>query len=291
MTRMKAFPCALLALSAALGFTRPARAQQDSPQVEQRVQNILSQMTLEEKVNYLAGAPPADPTLPNSTGENVPPVPRLGLPELRNTDGPMGVHANGGTSTRFPANLLLAATWNPERSSNEGIGIGRAARARGFAIWYGPGADMYRVPVGGRNSEYLCGEDPFLGSRMVVAEIRGAQSQGVVATVKHCVANDQEYKRYTINTIVDERTLREIHFPPFEAAVQKGDVGSVMLAYNKLNGVFCAQNASLMRTVLESEFGFKGVTVSDYGAAGNFSTVQDQVTAINAGQGRRTCIG
>jgi beta-glucosidase len=105
-----------------------------------------------------------------------------------------------------------------------------------------------------------------------------------VATVKHFVANDQEYKRYTVNTIVDERTLREINFPPFKAAVQKGDVGSVMLAYNKLNGVFCAQNAFLMRTVLESESGFKGITVSDYGTAGNWSTLEDQVTGINAGQ-------
>jgi len=264
--------------------TLNARGDQGSNDVEKRVDNILSQMTLEEKVNYLAGAPPADPTLPNSTSENVPPVPRLGLPELRNCDGPMGIRVNGGTSIRYPANLLLAATWDPERSSNEGIGIGRNARARGFAIWYGPGADMYRVPVGGRNSEYLCGEDPFLGSRMVVAQIRGAQSQGVVATVKHFVANDQEYKRYTINTVVDERTLHEINFPPFKTAVQKGPVGSVMLAYNKLNGVFCAQSAFLMQTVLERKWGFKGVTVSDYGAAGNFTTVQDQVTAINAGQ-------
>jgi beta-glucosidase len=118
----------------------PAQAQG----IEAQVETLLNQLTLEEKVNYLAGAPPADPTLPNSTSENVPPVPRLGLPELRNCDGPMGIRVNGGTSTRYPANLLLAATWDPGRSSNEGIGIGRNARARGFAIWYGPGADMYR---------------------------------------------------------------------------------------------------------------------------------------------------
>jgi beta-glucosidase len=119
---------------------------------------------------------------------------------------------------------------------------------------------------------------------MAVAQICGAQSQGVVATVKHFVANDQEYKRYTINTVVDERTLREINFPAFQAAVQKGHVGSVMLAYNGLNGVFCAQNAFLMRTVLESEWGFRGITVSDYGTAGNWSTLEDQVTGINAGE-------
>lgn len=265
------------------GTATPAPSQ-DSRRIEAQVETLLNQLTLAEKVNYLVGAPPADPTLPNSTNEDIPPVPRLGLPELRNTDGPMGVRAIGGTSTRYPANLLLAASWDLERSTDEGIGIGRNARARGFHIWYGPGADMYRVPVGGRNSEYLCGEDPLLGSRLAVAQIRGAQSQGVVATAKHFVANDQEYKRYTVNTVVDERTLREINFPPFQAAVQKGHVGSVMLAYNRLNGVFCAQSAFLMRTVLEGEWGFKDITVSDYGTAGNWSTLEAQVTGINAGQ-------
>jgi beta-glucosidase len=129
--------------------TATAAPAQDSRRIEAQVETLLNQLTLEEKVNYLVGAPPADPMLPNSTSEDIPPVPRLGLPELRNTDGPMGVRVNGGTSTRYPANLLLAATWDPERSADEGIGIGRNARARGFHVWYGPGADMYRVPVGG----------------------------------------------------------------------------------------------------------------------------------------------
>jgi beta-glucosidase len=264
--------------------TATSAPSRDSGRIEAQVETLLNELTLEEKVNYLVGASPADPNLPNSTSEDIPPVPRLGLPELRNTDGPMGVRVNGGTSTRYPGNLLLAATWDPERATDEGIAVGRNARARGFHIWYGPGADMYRVPVGGRNSEYMCGEDPFLGSRLLVAQIGGVQSQGVVATVKHFAANDQEYKRYTLNTIVDERTLREINFPPFEAAVKEGQVGSIMLAYNGLNGIFSTQSAFLMRTVLESEWGFKGITVSDYGAAGNWSTLQAQVTGINAGE-------
>ena len=251
----------------------------DSRRIEARVENLLKQLTLEEKAKYLVGNPPADPTLPNSTSQDIPPVPRLGLPELRNFDGPAGVRPGTAPSIRFPANLLLAATWNPERAFDQAKGIARDARARGFAVWYAPGMNMYRVPVGGRNSEYLCGEDPLLGSRLVVAQVRAAQAEGIVATAKHFLTNDQDYKRWVINNIVDERTLREIYLRPFEAAVRQGHVGSVMLAYNKLNGVFCAQDPFLMRTVLEAEWGFRGFTVSDYGA------VQDPVTAVQAGLG------
>jgi beta-glucosidase len=258
--------------------TLNARGEQgNSNDVEKMVKSLLSQMTIAEKVNYLAGAPPADPTLPNSTGQDIPPVPRLGLPELRNCDGPVGIRVST-PATRYPANLLLAASWDPERAFDQAKGIARDARARGFAVWYGPGVDMYRVPVGGRNSEYMCGEDPFLGSRMAVAQIRGAQGQGVVATVKHFVANDQDYRRFTINNVVDERTLREINFPPFEAAIRKGDVGSCMMAYSALNGVFCSEDPFLMQTMLASEWGFKGFKVSDYGA------VHDPVNAIQQGQ-------
>ena len=234
-------------------------------------------MTLEEKVKYLVGNPPSNPNLPNSTSQDIPPVPRLGLPELRNFDGPVGVRPGTAPSTRFPANLLLAATWDPERAFDQAKGIARDARARGFAVWYGPGMDMYRVPVGGRNSEYLCGEDPFLGSRMAVAQVRAAQAEGIVATAKHFVTNDQEYNRLRINNVVDERTLREIYFPPFEAAVLKGHAGSVMLAYNRLNGPFCSEDPFLMQTVLASDWGLKGFKVSDYGA------VHDPVDAIRQG--------
>ena len=206
------------------GTATPAQTP-DSRRVEAQVENLLNQLTLEEKVNYLVGNPPADPTLPNSTSQDIPPVPRLGLPELRNFDGPMGVRPGTAPSTRFPANLLLAATWNPERAYDQAKGIARDARARGFAVWYGPAMNMYRVPVGGRNSEYLCGEDPLLGSRLAVAQVLGAQGEGIVATAKHFVANDQEYKRFVINNVVDARTLREIYLRPFEAAVRRGQAG------------------------------------------------------------------
>ena len=268
------------------GSASPAQAQ-DARRLEAQVENLLNQLTLDEKLKYLVGNPPADPTLPDSTGQDIPAVPRLGLPELRNYDGPMGVrldHAGqrGGQtvpvpSTRYPANLLLAATWNPERAFDQAEGIARDGRARGFAVWYGPGMNMYRLPVGGRNGEYLCGEDPLLGSRLAVAQVFGAQAEGIVATAKHFVTNDQEFRRFLISNVVDERTLREIYFPPFEAAVRQGHAGSVMLAYNKLNGVYCAENPFLMRTVLEADWGFPGVTVSDYGA------VQDPIAAIQAG--------
>jgi beta-glucosidase len=266
-----------LAMAVALNLPLIYKASADS--VDQQVQMLLNQLTLEEKVNYLVGNPPANPNLPNSTSQDIPPVPRLGLPELRNFDGPVGVRAGTAPSTRFPANLLLAASWDPERAFDQAKGIARDARARGFAVWYGPGMDMYRVPIGGRNSEYLCGEDPLLGGRMAAAQVLGAQAEGIVATAKHFVVNDQEYNRNSINTVVDERTLREIYFRSFEAAVRRGHAGSVMLAYNQLNGVFCAQNPFLMHTVLDTDWGFRGVPVSDYGA------VHDPVAAIQAGLG------
>jgi beta-glucosidase len=260
---------------------------QDFRRIEAQVETLLNQLTLDEKLKYLVGNPPADPALPDSTSQDIPAVPRLGLPELRNFDGPMGVRLNhagqrGGQtvpvpSTRFPANLLLAATWNPERAFDQAKGIARDGRARGFAVWYGPGMNMYRVPVGGRNAEYLCGEDPLLGSRLAVAQVFGAQTEGIVATAKHLLANDQEYRRFLISNAIGERTLREIYFPPFEAAVRQGHAGSVMLAYNKLNGIYCAENPFLMRAVLEADWGFRGFTVSDYGA------VHDPVAAIQAG--------
>jgi beta-glucosidase len=271
----KVFAVAGSLAMAALNLPLICRASADS--VDQQVEMLLNQLTLEEKVNYLAGAAPADPTLPNSTGQDIPPVPRLGLPELRNFDGPVGVRAGTAPSTRYPANLLLAATWDPDRAADQAKGIARNARARGFAVWYGPGANIYRVPVGGRNSEYMCGEDPFLGSRMAVAQVRAAQAEGIVATAKHFVTNDQEYNRLRINNVVDERTLREIYFPSFEAAVLKGHVGSVMLAYNRLNGPFCSEDPFLMQTVLASDWGLKGFKVSDYGA------VHDPVDAIRQG--------
>jgi beta-glucosidase len=237
--------------------------------VNAKIQSYLSQMTIQQKLDYIHGvAPAAGPGLPNSTGASIAAIPSLGLPEIRTTDGPNGVRSDV-PSTLYPAALLLAATWNPDLAWAKGIGVGQDARARGFHIWLGPGMDMYRVPVGGRNSEYLCGEDPYLGSQMLIPLITAVQKEGVVATSKHFVCNDQEYNRNSINTIVDERTLREIYLRPFETAVKKAKTGAFMDAYNQLNGFFCSQSSYLNTLVLEQQWGFDGLIMSDWGGVHN----------------------
>ena len=249
----------------------------DENNVNAKIQSYLRQMTIQQKLDYIHGVSPAPgPGLPNSTGASIAAIPNLGLPEIRTTDGPNGVRSDV-LSTLYPAPLLLAATWNPDLAWAKGIGTGRDARARGFHIWLGPGMDMYRVPVGGRNSEYLCGEDPYLGSQMAVPLIKALQREGVVATAKHFVANDQEYNRYSINTIVDERTLREIYLRPFEAAVEKGHSGAFMDAYNQLNGFFCSQSTYLNTIVLAQQWEFNGIRMSDWGG------VHDGLQAAQAG--------
>jgi beta-glucosidase len=205
----------VLSLSLLIGAASLAHAKES---IDAQIQYYLDHMTIQQKLDYLHGVTPA-PGLPNSTGASIAAIPSLGLPEIRTTDGPNGVRSDV-PSTLHPAALLLAATWDPNLAWAKGIGIGQDARARGFHIWLGPGMDLYRVPVGGRNSEYLCGEDPYLGTQMLIRLIQAVQQEGVVATSKHFVANDQEYNRFSINTIVDERTLRELYLRPFEAAVK-----------------------------------------------------------------------
>jgi beta-glucosidase len=268
MTRMEAFPCALLALSAALGFASPARAQQDSTQVEQRVQSILNQMTLDEKLSYIGG-----------TGFwDIKPIPRLGLPQIFMENGPLGItHQPFEPTTRYPAGLAVAATWNRDRARGRGRQIGQDARARGFYADLGPGIDFYRTPLGGRDFEYSTGEDPCLGSQLVVPLVAAMQQQGVWANVKHYVCNDEEYRRENIDIEVEERALREIYLPPFEAAVLQGDAATVMAAFNSLNGAFCSQNPILDTQILKQEWGFDGILMSDY------QSIKDGLLAAEAG--------
>ena len=223
--------------------------------VDLRVQKLLGQMTLEEKLAYIGGV----------NAMSIRPIPRLGLPEIRMSDGPLGVRRDK-PSARYPAGIALAATWNVGLADREGVSMGRDCRARGIHVLLAPGANINRIPICGRNFEYLSGEDPFLASQMVVPFIRGVQSQGVVATVKHFAANNQEINRRRINVIVSERALREIYLPAFEAAVQVAKVGAVMDAYNKVNGAFCTENSYLNERVLKGEWGFEGVLMSDWGA-------------------------
>ena len=184
-------------------------------------------------------------------------MPNLNVPELKMSDGPIGVR-NYGPSTTYAAGIGLAATWNPELAQQVGAGIGRDARARGVHFMLGPGVNIYRAPMNGRNFEYF-GEDPFLASRIAVGYIEGMQAQGVSATIKHYMGNNSEYDRHNTNSIIDERTMREIYLPVFEAAVKEAHVGSVMDSYNLINGQHATQNDFLNNQILKKDWGFQGI--------------------------------
>ena len=222
---------------------------------ETRVEKILSQMILKEKIDYVGGV----------NAMSIQPIPRLGLPEIRMSDGPLGVRRDT-PSTRYPGGIALAASWNRALAAKEGISMGRDCRARGLHVLLAPGVNINRLPICGRNFEYVAGEDPYLAAQLVVPFIRGVQSQGVVATAKHFAANNQEINRRSINVVVSERALREIYLPAFEAAVRIARVGAVMDAYNKVNGQYCTENEFLNDWVLKSEWAFDGVLMSDWGA-------------------------
>jgi beta-glucosidase len=237
-----------------------AQGQQSPTNVETRVNQILSQMTLAEKLRYIGGTGFFDikPI----------PVPNLNVavnPQIFQTDGPLGVRRNE-PSVRFPSGLLLAATWNRDLARDQGISMGRDARARGYFSILGPGMDFYRVPMGGRNFEYMTGEDPYLGAQLVPPLIQGIQAQGVWSCAKHYACNDEEENRTNVQILVDERTLREIYLPPFEAAVKDGHVATVMSAYNAINGYFCSENSFLLTDILKKEWKFTGLLMSDYNA-------------------------
>ncbi|HEY8203584.1 MAG TPA: glycoside hydrolase family 3 C-terminal domain-containing protein [Pyrinomonadaceae bacterium] len=236
-------------------FSIASRSPQSS--IEQNVDAIITRMTLEEKIQMVHGV--------HRRGfiGYVPGIPRLGIPELALTDGPAGVRHGPGTA--FPAPVALAATWDRSLAQEYGAGLGAETKAKGQNVLLGPMVNIVRVPEGGRNFETF-GEDPYLTAQIATAEIRGIQSQGVIAEVKHYAANNQEKERLNVSAEVDERTLREIYLPAFEAAVKEAKVGSVMAAYNKVNGSFSSENAHLLKDILKGEWGFDGFVVSDWGA-------------------------
>lgn len=220
--------------------------------VERRVDDLLSRMTLEEKLDMLSG-----------TGFASKPLPRLGIPSLDMTDGPVGVRWD--KSVAFPSAIMLAATFDTSLAARYGWALARETKAKGRNTILGPCVNINRVPQGGRNFESY-GEDPFLTSRIAVSYIKGVQSEGVVATVKHFAVNNQETDRMTVNAVVDKRALYEIYFPAFKAAVQEAKSEAVMCAYNRLNGAYCSENAMLLNTVLKDEWKFDGLVMSDWGA-------------------------
>ena len=247
---------------------------------EKRVADLLPRMTLEEKATILSGSGWMESAS----------IPRLGIPAIKMADGPLGVRSWAGSSaitnasgnpvkvvaTSFPSGVAMAATWDRDLVQREGQAIAQEVKALGRDMILGPTVNINRVPLWGRNFEGY-GEDPYLSARMGVAYIKGVQSEGVIPSLKHFAANNEEFERHRIDAYVDERTLHEIYLPAFKAGVQEAGVWTVMSAYNKLNGIHCAEDPDLLTGILQKEFGFKGFVISDWGST--YSTAP----TVNAG--------
>ena len=260
----------LLACSVTLLAVPPRlRAQSPPPETAEQkahVAGIVHQMTLDEKLDYIGG-----------TGFAVRALPRLHLPALEMSDGPFGTRSNQGfPSTTYAAGIGLAASWDRDLASQVGGGIGRDARARGVHFMLGPGVNIYRSPRNGRNFEYF-GEDPFLTSQIAVGYITGMQAQGVSATIKHFLGNNSEFLRHDSDSIIDERTLREIYLPSFEAGVKQAHVGAIMDSYNLINGAHATQNGTYNIDLVRKEWNFPDIVMSDWDAT------YDGIAAANGG--------
>ncbi|GAB4092581.1 glycoside hydrolase family 3 C-terminal domain-containing protein [Flaviaesturariibacter terrae] len=264
-----------LLLAGSLALSVPAPAQQKTPpkfnpptetSLEARAESLLRQMTLEEKVHMIHASSSF-----TSGG-----VPRLNIPEWKMSDGPHGVRVEHGrdwtpdrdvadSGTALPTGVCLAATWNPQLGYAFGSVLGSEAAARGKDVILGPGINIIRTPLNGRNFEYQS-EDPFLVSRMVVGYVKGVQDQGISACVKHYALNNQEVKRTSIDVHLSERALREIYLPGFRAAIVEGKANTIMGSYNKVRGQWATENRYLVNDILKKEWGFRGVLMSDWGA-------------------------
>jgi len=249
-------------------------------QYDSQIDGIIEQMTLEEKVNMLHGK-----HMFVSAG-----VERLGIADMVYADGPFGIREEmqpdgwaglgweTDKATFFPTGSALAATWSPEMAYKYGTGMAKEARLRGKDVILGPAINIQRIPTGGRTYEYMS-EDPFLSSQLSVNYTKGVQDNDVAACLKHFALNNQENNRGTVNVIIGERAMREIYLPPFKAAVQEADAFSVMSAYNKVNGWWCAENDVLLNKILRKEWGFAGFVVSDW--SGTHSTVESAKHGLN----------
>jgi beta-glucosidase len=263
LVRKRILPAAALLI--AIGYFLSPHAGAQIAQDEAKIKDLLSRLTLQEEIRMLSGS-----SMMSTTG-----IERLRIPSFRMSDGPMGAHLPG-PSTAYAAGIGLAATWDRELAQQVGIQLGRDARSRGAAFLLGPGVNIYRTPLNGRNFEYF-GEDPFLAGETAAAYINGVQSQNVSATIKHFAANNSEYLRFTSDSQVSERALREIYLPAFEAAVKKAHVGSIMDSYNLINGHYATENAHLNLDIAKQQWHFDGVVMSDWTAT------HDGVAAANAG--------
>jgi len=243
-----------------------ASANAAAPDIEQRVDGILKQMSVEEKIGMVGGAG----SLFDIRG-----VARLNVPAMLAADGPFGVR-NFTRTTVYAGGIALAASWNTDLAEHIGTQLGRDARSRGVHFYLAPGVNIYRAPLNGRNFEYY-GEDPYLAGQTAAALITGVQGQGVAATVKHYLGDNSEFARHTSDVLLDERTAREIYLPAFETAVKRGHVAAVMDSYNLVNGEHMTQNRRFNVGILKQEWGFSGVLMSDWDAT------YDTLAAANGG--------
>ncbi|HQQ02833.1 MAG TPA: glycoside hydrolase family 3 C-terminal domain-containing protein [Bacteroidales bacterium] len=224
--------------------------------VDQRVEDLLERMTLDEKIEQLAG-------LPDSSGMKTVYNRRLGIPDFKMCDGPVGVRWD--TSTAFPSGVSLAATFDTSLARRYGEMIAKETLFKGRNYLLAPCINIHRLPTGGRNFESY-GEDPFLAGKIASAYIKAVQKEGVITSVKHYALNNQEWERTQLDVIADERTMREIYLPAFEMAVKEGGAYTVMASYNKINGWYASENEHLLQDILKNEWGFKGLVISDWGA-------------------------
>ena len=270
----------LLASALVVACSGPQTPQDKLTVNDRKIDAIIAQMTLEEKVEMLHSK-----TNMSSAG-----VERLGIADMHYADGPFGIREEGvpngfqsagwklDSATYFPTGSALAATWSREMAYLYGTGMGTEARLRGKDVILGPAVNIQRLPVGGRTYEYLS-EDPILSAALSLEYTKGVQDKGTAVCIKHFAVNNQETNRGSVDAQVDERTLREIYLKPFESAIVEGGAMSVMPAYNKVNGDYCSENEHLLNEILRGEWGFKGFTVSDWG--GTHSTMGAMLHGLN----------
>ena len=241
------------------------------------IQKILSGMTLEDKISLCTGA----------DFWHTKAMPQYGIPGIKMSDGPHGLRCQEDSAdmigineslpaTCFPTAVTAGATWNRQLYAQEGEAIGKEGAAAGVSVVLGPGCNIKRNPLGGRNFEYIS-EDPYFAGKMAAAFIQGQQSSGVASSVKHFAVNNQEYKRQNGDSQLDERTFREIYLTPFEIAVKEGKPGTVMCSYNKINGIHASDNKMLLTEILRTQWGFDGMVVTDWGA------LNDRIEGYKAG--------
>jgi beta-glucosidase len=239
--------------------------------MSERIEKLINELTLEEKVSLLAG----------EDWWHVNAIDRLGIPQLKVSDGPAGVrgaHMSGGAaSASFPCGTALGATWDVPLVREVGVALAAELRSKGATVILAPTVNLHRTPLAGRNFECYS-EDPFLTARLSAAYIEGVQSQGMATTVKHFVGNDSEFERMTISSEIPERALRELYLVPFESAVNAGTL-AVMTGYNKVAGTWCGENADLIQTILRDEWGYDGMVMSDW--FGTHTTVDAALAGLD----------